>query len=101
MTEKTKKRIKNAGLIVGAIGGSCASTYLCACLAAVCQPIGISATIGKFCIGTLIAEKVGQRVYSTTETIIEATEATQEAMKNVKVKLDEEDLITEEVEETT
>jgi len=87
MKDTTKNKIKNAGLIGGSIAGACASTYACACLTAVCPPVGIAAFIGKYAIGSLIAERVASHVYDVTGQIVDSAELVQKEVEDVKEQI--------------
>ena len=82
MTKKTKDKLKTGGLILGSIGGSCACTYACSVLTAICPPVGIAAHVGKFVIGSLIAEKAAAHVYNVIDSTVTVVE-------EVKPKFDE------------
>jgi len=86
MKESTKSKLKTAGLIIGAYGGSCAANYACACLAAVCPPVGIPAIIGKFVISSLIAEKAGEHVWRVADVLVESADLTAQTMEEIKKK---------------
>lgn len=96
MKEKTKERLKTVSLIAGGFVGSCASTYACAVLTTICPPVGIPATIGKFVIGSMVAEKAAERAWGVADAVIEGTDAVQTLIEDLKSA--EEEKVSEEVE---
>ena len=96
MKEKTKERLKTVSLIAGSFVGSCASTYACAVLTTICPPVGIPATIGKFVIGSMVAEKAAEHAWGVANAVIEGTDAAQTLIEDFKSA--KEDKVSEEVE---
>ena len=89
MKEKTKERLKNVSLIAGSFVGSCASSYACAVLTTICPPVGIPATIGKFVIGSMVAEKAAEHAWNFTNAVIEGTDAAQTLIEDYKAAKEE------------
>lgn len=89
MKEKTKERLKTVSLIAGSFVGSCASSYACAVLATICPPVGIPATIGKFVIGSMVAEKAAEHAWGITNAVIEGTDAAQTLIEDYKATKEE------------
>lgn len=84
MKESTKEKLKTVGMLAGAIGGSCASSYLCACLTAVCPPVGIPAIIGKFVISSIVAEKSAEHCIDMCGKLIDGAEAVSSLYEDYK-----------------
>lgn len=89
MKESTKEKLKTASLFVGGFLGSCASTYACSLMAAVCPPVGIPATIGKFVISSMIAEKASEHAWGIANAVVESTDTISEGLKKAKAKIEE------------
>ena len=97
MKEKTKERLKTVSLIAGSFVGSCASSYACAVLTTICPPVGIPATIGKFVIGSMVAEKAAEHAWGMADAVIEGADATQTLIEDFKAAKENEET-SEEVE---
>lgn len=84
MTEKAKNRMKTAGLIAGAAAGGAVNVYVSAALTALCPPVGIVATVGKWILGTVIATKCADEAYDTINKSIAVAEATEPMVNELK-----------------
>lgn len=89
MKESTKEKLKTASLIVGGFLGSCASTYACSLMTAICPPVGIPASIGKFVISGMIAEKASEHAWGIANAVVEGASQIDEGLKEVKSKIEE------------
>ena len=90
MKDSTKSKLKLAGSIAGAVGGSCAASFVCGAIAAVNPVIGIPMAIGKFVFSSFIAERCAEHVINTTSAIIDNYEETKGTAKEIIDKVKEE-----------
>lgn len=89
MKESTKEKLKTVSLFAGGFLGSCASTYACSLMTAICPPVGIPATIGKFVISSMIAEKASERAWGIMDAVVKSSDAISEAYEEAKTKIEE------------
>lgn len=75
MKESTKEKIKLIGGFAGAIGGSCASSFIVGALSAVNPVVGIPMIIGKVVTNTIIAERCATYIMNKTDEAINAYES--------------------------
>lgn len=74
MKEITKEKIKLGGMLVGSAAGYCVSAYVNGLLTALCPPIGVAATIGKFTLSWVISTKCSLAVSEAVDGVVDGVD---------------------------